>query len=260
MKWKYLLAVAVVASFFAGIGSVRAIDCSDANINNLALDQLEICKNELLNARNQSLVATAPLESEIVKLGARIAALQKGINTALAKLKMTEIGIKERSLKVSTQYVVLSAKIRGMYIRLRSEPLWISLLSSTSMGEARRELAYRRESNDNDKQVIVTLVQEIGKLEQDKITLERQKEQLAKLQAELDKQNSFFLGEVKKAKAYQSDLSGKIAALSAKQQQLLAEKLGSLNLPTSLGGGTLSCTDDRKLDPGFSNAFAFFTY
>jgi SpoIID/LytB domain protein len=68
------------------------------------------------------------------------------------------------------------------------------------------------------------------------------------------------LGEVKKAKAYQSDLTNKIAQLSAKQQQLIAEKLGSLNLPTSLGGGNLNCTDDRKLDPGFSNAYAFYTY
>jgi len=250
----------IMLSLGAGMRSVAAIDCSEGNINNLAIEQLEICKNESQKELDMSLAATAPLETEIKKLGARIAALQKGINTALAKLKTTEIGIKERSEKVSTQYLVLAVKIRGMYIRLRSEPLWVSLLSSSSMGEARRELAYRQESNDKDKQVIVSLVQEIGQLEEDKKTLEKQKEQLSKLQAELDKQNLFFQAEVKKAKAYQSDLSGKIAQLSSKQQQLLAEKLGSLNLPTSLGGGALSCTDDRKLDPGFSNAYAFFTY
>lgn len=252
----------VVASFFAGIGLARAIDCSDANINNLALDQLEICKNELLDARNQSLAATAPLETEVKKLGARIAALQKGINTALAKLKTTEIGIKERSEKVSTQYLVLAEKIRGMYIRLRSEPLWVSLLSSTSMGEARRELAYRQESNDKDKQVIVSLVQEIGQLEDDKKTLEKQKEQLGKLQAELDKQNLFFQAEVKKAKAFQSDLSGKIASLTAKQQAILSEKQGTFS--TTVGDVPLADDTNASID-GFRNSapggnFAVFSF
>jgi len=33
-----------------------------------------------------------------------------------------------------------------------------------------------------------------------------------------------------------------------------------LNLPTSLGAGPLFCTDDRKLDPGFRPAYAFFTF
>jgi SpoIID/LytB domain protein len=36
--------------------------------------------------------------------------------------------------------------------------------------------------------------------------------------------------------------------------------LGSLNLPTSLGAGPLICTDDRNINPGFSPAFAFFTF
>jgi len=64
------------------------------------------------------------------------------------------------------------------------------------------------------------------------------------------------------AKAYQGALAGKIAQLTAQQQQIIAQKLGSLNLPTSLGAGPLICTDDRdpKYNPGFSPAFAFYTY
>lgn len=262
MKWRWLLISVMLFGFFVGLRSVVAIDCSGANINNLDINQLEICKNELLDARNQSLAATAPLESEIAKLGSRIAALQKGINTALAKLKLTEEGIKERSDKVSTQYLVLAVKIRGMYVRLRSEPLWVSLLSSTSMGEVRRELAYRQESNDKDKQIIISLVQEIGRLEEDKKQLMVQKEQLAKLQAELDKQNSFFQGEVKKAKAYQSDLSGKIAALSARQKAILDEKQGTFS--TTVGDVPLADDYNASID-GFRNAapggsFAVFSF
>lgn len=252
--------VVLGVGLFAGINSAEAIDCSEGNINNLAIDQLEICKNESQKELDMSLAATAPLETEVKKLGSRIAALQKGINTALAKLKTTEIGIKDRSEKVSTQYMVLAVKIRGMYIRLRSEPLWVSLLSSTSMGQTRRELAYRQESNDKDRQVIVSLVQEIGQLEEDKKTLEKQKEQLSKLQAELDKQNLFFQAEVKKAKAFQSDLSGKIAALSAKQAAILAEKQGTFS--TTVGDVPLADDPASRPDynPGFSPAFAAFSF
>ncbi len=192
-------------------------------------------------------------KGEASKIQSKLKSIQSQLTVAATKLKATEANIKDRSEKVSTQYIILSAKIREMYIRLRSQPLWISLFSSMNMGEVRRELAYRQDSNETDKQLIVSLVSEIGKLESDKKALEIQKTQLAILQADLDRQNAVFQKTIK-------EISTKIAALSAKQQQLIEAKLGSLNLPSSLGGGTLSCTDDRKLDPGFSNAFAFYTY
>ncbi len=225
MKWRILLLLVILGSVYAGL--VHA----DTNCDGKNGDELITCLGTQITELNKSLemskAATAPLETEISKLSARVKSIQSQINVAVAKLKTTEAGIKERGAKVSTQYVVLSAKIREMYIRLRSQPLWISLLSKTSMGKARLELAYRQESSDRDKQVIVSLVSEIGQLEEDKKNLEIQKDQLAKLQAELDKQNDFFLGEVKKAKDYQKDLTGKIAALSAQQQAILAARSGS---------------------------------
>jgi len=224
------------------------------------IDCLQRQVTELNKSLQMSVAATKPLESEISRLSSRIKSIQNQVDLAVKKQKETELEIKERGKKVSDQYLVLAVKLREMYKRLRSRPLWVNLIASKGLGEIRREIAYRQDSNDKDRQVIISLVEEISSLEIDKKKLEDQKIQLSKLQTELDKQNSFFLGEVKKAKAYQSDLSNKIAQLSAKQQQLLAEKLGSLNLSTSLGGGNLNCTDDRKLDPGFSNAFAFYTY
>lgn len=231
--------VVIVFGFF--VGWARAdVDCGN-DLGCIETQLADLTKSLQTNKEAASII------------GAKLKSIQSQINIASAKLKLTEANIKDRSEKVSTQYLILSAKIREMYMRLRSQPLWITLFSTMNMGEIRRELAYRQDSNEADKQMIVSLVQEIGKLETDKKALEIQKIQLAKLQADLDKQNAVFQKEIK-------TLSTKIAQLSAKQQQLIAEKLGSLNLPTSLGGGTLSCTDDRKLDPGFSNAFAFYTY
>jgi len=242
MKWRYLLIVVVLFGFLTGLVMADSVDCrGDQECLQMQkeMDELTV----LLNTNKK--------EAGIIE--AKLKSIQSQISVAVVKLKVTETNIKDRSEKVSIQYIVLSVKIREMYMRLRSQPLWVTLFSSMNMGEMRRELAYRQDSNEADKQIIINLVQEIGKLETDKKVLEQKKILLAKLQGELDIQNKKFQEEIKK-------LSKQIAQLSSKQQQLLAEKLGSLNLPTSLGGGTLSCTDDRKIDPGFSNAFAFYTY
>lgn len=237
---------------------------AEVNCDGKSGDSLLECLGSQIGDLNKSLemsvAATKPLESEINKLSTKIKQIQGQINEATKRQAQTELDIKQRGDKVTEQYKILSIKLREMYKRLRSRPLWANLVVNKGLGEIRRELAYRQDSNDKDRQIIVSLVGEITSLEEDKKKLEVQKQQLAKLQTELDKQNNFFLGEVKKAKAYQSDLTNKIAQLSAKQQQLIAEKLGSLNLPASLGGGNLSCVDDRKIDPGFGNGFAFFTY
>ncbi|KKS62770.1 MAG: SpoIID-domain sporulation protein [Candidatus Collierbacteria bacterium GW2011_GWD2_42_50] len=179
--------------------------------------------------------------------------IQSQISVAVTKLKITEANIKDRSEKVSTQYLILSVKIREMYMRLRSQPLWISLFSTMNMGEVRRELAYRQDSNEADKQMIVSLVSEIGKLEADKKALEKQKLQLAKLQADLDAQNAVFQKEIK-------EISTKIAVLSARQQAILAEKQGTFT--TTVGDVPLADDVNARPDynPGFSPAFAAFSF
>ncbi|MDE2589832.1 MAG: SpoIID/LytB domain-containing protein, partial [Patescibacteria group bacterium] len=65
------------------------------------------------------------------------------------------------------------------------------------------------------------------------------------------------------ARAYQSSLSNQLAALSAVQQQILAQKLGSLNISSSaynMNGGCSSDLLSGAPDPGFSPKIGFFTY
>ena len=253
MKWRYLILVAVVFGAFAGL--VKAdTDCG----NDLTCLQKQI--DDLNKSLQMSVAATTPLESEVSKLSAQIKSIQSQINVAVAKETQMEADIKVRSEKVSTSYVILSTKVREMYKRMRTESPLAILISKTDMGEVQRELTYRQEVNDQDKQIIMSLVQEIGQLEADKKTLETQKVQLASLQANLDKQNTFFQGEIKKAKAYQTDLSNKIATLSARQQSIISEKQGTFS--TTVGDVPLA--DDANaspnFNPGFSPAFAAFSF
>lgn len=231
--------VAIAFGFFAGLVSAE-VDCGeDTNCIQKQIDEL----NVLLTTN----------KGEASKIQAKLKSIQSQISVAVTKLKITEASIKDRSEKVSTQYLILSVKIREMYMRLRSQPLWISLFSTMNMGEVRRELAYRQDSNEADKQMIISLVSEIGKLEADKKALEKQKLQLAKLQADLDAQNAVFQKEIK-------TLSSKIAALSAKQQSILAEKQGTFT--TTVGDVPLADDVNARPDynPGFSPAFAAFSF
>jgi len=183
---------------------------------------------------DMSRAATKPLETEIQRLSSRITSIQKQIDRGVQNMKILEEDVKDRSGKVSASYTVMSIKTREMYKKLRAEPLWVSLLKYEQLGESRRELAYRQESSDRDKQIIINLVSEIGRLEADKKKLETEKIKLTQLQVDLDKQNAFFQGEVKKAKEYQTDLTGKIATLTARQQAILAEKQGTFQTTVTI--------------------------
>ncbi len=230
----------VVFSFWAGV--TYAVDCGgDTECVNIQkqIDELE----SLLNTN----------KGEASKIQAKLKSIQSQISVANQKLKVTEANIKDRSDKVATQYVVLQMKVRELYKRMRSEPTWAVLVTKTDMGEIQREMTYREQSNEADRQTIISLVSEIGTLENDKKALEKQKAQLAKLQADLDKQNAAYQATIK-------DLSSQIAALSAKQQAILAEKQGTFT--TTVGDVPLADDANARPDynPGFSPAFAVFSF
>ncbi|MDA1079780.1 MAG: hypothetical protein O2840_03805, partial [bacterium] len=99
----------------------------------------------------------------------------------------------------------------------------------------------------------------------DTVSLQRKQEQLAVLEKQLDEQAAFFRGEIGKAKSYQKELSGKIATLSAKQQEILSARSGSFT--ASIGDSELA--DDfnasikgfRESAPsGYFGVFSFGAY
>lgn len=229
-------------------GSDAYYTCLSRSISDLT-QQLEAAKK-----------ASAPLESEVARLNKQLSGIQAQIKQAGAQVEALSVSIGERDKKIKSQYAILAVKVRDLYKKGRAFSPFLVLASSANAGDLTRGLAYKSAVADEDKNLIVNITKDILSLEVDKRKIETDRSRLAELQKKLDTQKAFFEKEIAGAKKWQSELSNKIAALSAKQQQFVAQKLGSLNLPTSLGGGNLSCTDDRNLNPGFSNAFAFFTY
>lgn len=192
-------------------------------------------------------------KAELANLKTQLNDIQKRLDTFSAGLKQLEKSILEREVDLAFQEKLLAAKVRSYYIeKQKSSPLLL-LLSSKNAQELTRELAFRLKVVSQDKIMIVQITGDLKKLSEDKNVLERSQASLSHLQKQVDERATFLEGEVEKVETA-------IAALTAKQEQLLALKLASLNLPTSLGAGPLVCVDDRDRDPGFRPAFAFFTY
>ncbi len=221
------------------------------------------CRGKIVKCQeawNQMEVAKKPHVETLRKMEADIAAFQSRIKLIEADLvrKAQAIALGEREL--SGFLSLASRRIRQFYIRsLVNNPL-TTLFATTNIGWVLRVAAYNQAVTNEDKKVITQTAVSVRGLEDKKQKLEGERATLAYLRQETDKRAVSVRKLVGEANAYQTKLSSIIANLSAQQQSFLAQKLAGLNLPTSLGAGPLYCTDDRKIDPGFSPAFAFFTF
>lgn len=215
--------------------------------------------DELSRAREQSVAATKPLEGELSRLRIKLQGIEAGIAKAKEDLRNLEISTAQREKEFGQSYVLLAERALSFYKASRQNSSLLILFSNGPAG-IMRDLFYRRVATDRDKNEIAQISSNLLQLEADKKKVEADKIKLAELQVKLDKEAKFFEGEIGGAKAYQAKLSQQIASLSARQQQIVGQRQAGLNLPVSLGAGTMICTDDRGIDPGFGSALAFFTF
>ncbi|MBI2020608.1 SpoIID/LytB domain-containing protein [Candidatus Daviesbacteria bacterium] len=224
------------------------------------LEDLQKQIDQLSKDLEASKKATTPLEGQFASLQRQLKQIQANINSLSEGIKTKQKELDFREEKLALQQALLEERVKAYYIRsYLTDPILV-ILSSFQSGDLFRELSYRQSVAREDREIIVSITSEVLDLLTQKDKLEKDKAKLALLQAEVDKNADFLEGEIKKAKDYQAVLSSQIAQLTARQQAIIAQRQAALNLPTSLGAGPLYCTDDRNLNPGFSPAFAFFTF
>lgn len=223
------------------------------------IEDLQKQIDELNQARQQSIAATKPLEGQLAALERQLAQIQASLDHLAANIRQKSQELDLREEKIAREQVILEASIKSYYMSsFQASPLLV-LLSSAHPSDLFRELSFRLSAAKQNRQTIINITGEILDLLKQKDKLEKDKASLASLQAQVDTNAQFVGGEVKKAKAYQADLTSKIVALTARQQQILSQRLSSLNISRS--AATLgACVDDRDKDPGFSPRVAFFTY
>lgn len=225
------------------------------------LSDVEKNLSDLKRALEMSVAATTPLQKNLDKLGNQLDEIKRKVAIIEKEIDTKEKEVKQGDKLLMIASEMLSTKVREIY-KASSQFGFVALnfLFAQNLSQSLRQFGYQRAVLTSNRDAIVKVVLYIKDLEQKKKDLEGEKIRLAAIKEETDKQAAFLQKEISGAKKYQGELYKKIAELTTKQQQLLAAKFSSLNLPTSLGAGPLYCTDDRKIDPGFSPAFAFFTY
>lgn len=251
----YILFLVICSLSFVTCIHAQSCDptCSNVDECNAKKIKCEEAWNSMEKAKKPHVDALKKMESDIQTFQKRIQNIEAEL---VKKAKAILTGEKELEEVLN----LAGVRIRQFYIRSSTNVPMLALLSSTNVGSALREYAYQQAVTSEDKKVITQTALLVKDLEDRKIKLEKENATLSSMKVDLDKRAESVRKLVGDANAYQTKLSSIIASLTAQQQSFLAAKLAGLNLPTSLGAGPLFCTDDRKLNPGFSPAFAFFTF
>jgi peptidoglycan hydrolase-like amidase len=225
------------------------------------IDDIQNQINEIEHLRQLSIAATTPLENQVNDLEARIKKAQADIATAQEQTKNLAQTIDKEELQLASQYQIFALRVANRYKRQSYNSPLLLLLNSEDAVALTRTLTYRQAAEEQDNKIIHETGAQIKDLESQKQDLEDRQKRLASLTTDLDKQASFFKTQIQGAKAYQADLSGKIAALTAKQQQILDARSGAFT--TSVGDVPLA--DDFNASIAFkpqapADSFAVFSF
>jgi len=251
MLKRVLFLLVAIFSLFLVLTAVRADELAD-------IEQQLSEVRALLEASKKT---SEPLETNLRTIETKMNSAEVQINALAVEVdkKKTEIALGEKDLL--KQREIIDERARNYYKQSRGYlGNILGLFLSKNIPLATRSYLYQQQSLQNDKDTIIKTAFFIRTLEEKKDQLVDEQQQLAVFKKQLDQEKVFFQTELAKVKDYQSGLEKQIAELSAKQQQLVAQRLASLNIPRSAGTSARGCSDDRSIDPGFSPRFALFSY
>ncbi|QQG44377.1 MAG: SpoIID/LytB domain-containing protein [Candidatus Roizmanbacteria bacterium] len=217
--------------------------------------------NDLKHSLESSQKATATNEKELVKLNTQFNDIKNKVAYLEGEIVKKEREVKEGEKALVYQKKLLDQRAISYYKNLNKSSMGVmEILVSEDLTQALQNFFYQKTLQDEDRRTITKIVLYIKNLEGKKTSLEIETNRLTIIKQEVDKQSKFLSGEVSKSKTYESKLQQQIAQLSARQKEILAQKLSSLGIPQSAYTTKGGCVDDREVDPGFSPRIAFFTF
>lgn len=250
----------VVLTLFLCLGipqTVQAQVCDPSCSNAIECrDKIAKCQE----AWNQMEVAKQPHIDALKKMESDIAAFQNRIKTLEADIVRKAGAIAEGEKELGGLLALAYRRTRQFYKRsIMANPL-VTFFSSVNVGTVLRTLVYQDAIIDEDKKAITQTALSVKDLQDRKLQLEKERSSLAYLKEETDKRAGSVRKLVEEAAAYQSKLTGIIANLTARQEEILNAKAGTFQ--TSVGDVPLSDDPASRPDynPGFSPAFAAFSF
>ena len=248
---KFFLIFFVVVLFLIPLTQIKADELDD--INNQLTDLKRIFA-DIKKATDTNEATLNNLNKQIEQIKFKVVSLEK-------EIEKKEQDVKKGETVLTYQKTLLNERARSYYKNINNSTIsLIDIFSGENLSSSLRNFTYQKSLIDEDRKTIIRIVLYIKDLEEKKTSLQSETNRLAVIKTDIDKQSQFLTGEVSKARQYQGELQQKIATLTAKQQQLISQRLGSLNIPRSAGTSAPRCLDDRDINPGFSPRLAFFTY
>ena len=249
-KRLFLVSISVIVTFFVCIDLVQASNCPSSDYDcQIAEIQREIDALSPAHENNKQ---------ELADLRAQFANLKKKIVSISNQMDELDADISAREKDLAFTREVFEEKAQNHYRFIRTYDPLMPFVISDSASQAFREIVFRQQAADGDRQTMEAYAQELVTLRDDKKTLEETRSSLAALQAQVDSRATFLAGEVAKVEDY-------IESLSARQEELLALKAGGFS--TSIGDtpATLEpCSgppdSSNFCDPGFRSAYAVFSF
>ena len=217
---------------------------------------------DLQSALSQSQNATKPLQTQLTGLKSQLAAIDSQVAQIERDLITKKKNIDEGYSKLADKQKLFDATVKKSYIKTYTFSPLLVFLSGNNITNITSMLTYQKRNTEQDKNIITNIALQLVDLEQKRAELEGEQQKLAVAKASLDKERADVQKVVDGAVAYQGTLTGQIAELSAKQQTILAQRLGALNIPLyAAAGGACSSDLTNGKDPGISGTkFGFFTY
>ncbi|MDH7475982.1 MAG: SpoIID/LytB domain-containing protein [Microgenomates group bacterium] len=238
MKTKKAFLAGTVILFLLIIKTVFADELDEINQNLQKLK--EDLKDKEANYQEMSL--------RLQQIKQRVAFLEKEIIKKEKEVKKGESAL-------LYQKNLLTERTKSYYKNINKNPLsLINFFLSENLTDSLQNFFYQKSVVDEDKKTIIKIVLYIKDLEEKKANLEAEKTKLAAIKIQVDQQAQILANEI-------SQTRKRIAELTARQQQLIAQKLASLNISRS-AASLGKCDSDliNGRDPGFSPRFAFFTF
>jgi len=249
---KRLVFLSLIISLFLFVATPLYAD----NLTDITnqLDSLKKTFAEINTANQTNEAQLQGLQKQLDSIKYQVTVLEREIDK-----KQTQVSEGEKAF--ASQQNLLNQRAKSYYKNMGKNSFsLVNLLLSENISESLQNYFYQKTLVDEDKKAIIRIALFVKDVSDKKKTLEIEKTQLAGVKAEVDKQSQFLAGEVAKSKKYLGELQSKIASLTAQQQSIIASRQAGLNLPRSAGTSQGGCVDDRSIDPGFSPAFAFFSY
>ncbi|MFA6017020.1 MAG: SpoIID/LytB domain-containing protein [Patescibacteria group bacterium] len=235
---KFVIGILTLVVFLSFLLLVKADEIDDIN-----------------NAINSLKKDLSGKEVDYQSLNTRLNEIKNRIGGLEQEISKKEIEVKKGEQVLSYQKELLNERVKSYYKNINnSSTLFLSFLVADDLSTSLRKIFYQKSIVDEDKNTIIKIVLYVKNLEEIKKQLEIEKSGLARSKIDVDKQSQIIAGQI-------SQTRSKIAELTARQQQLIAQKLASLNISRS-SSSPGRCDSDltNGRDPGFSPRFAFFTF